>query len=181
MNLSVRSQYWRLRTSRLPFQISNRAKSHPLLPFPALPKASSDRILDWNPFYALSTLRNCSHLSPYTRWRFLLGLPPGVISLCFPASSNSFKRALLSALGSTASAFKAPAALSLRAPFCSIAFLSDFLFSAPGGGVTVRGGVATGGVFKEFAALAGCPWRELNSSLVAMLVDGCTAKLTSRT
>ncbi len=99
----------------------------------------------------------CAHLSPYTRCRFLLGLPPGVMSLCLPASSNSFSKALLNALGSIASAPEATIALSVRAP-SSVAFLSDFLFSACGGGVVLRGGVATGGVFKVFAAFVICAW-----------------------
>ena len=49
----------------------------------------------------------------------------------------------------------AAAALSLRTP-SSVAFLSDFRFSAWGGGVVLRGGVATGGVFKAAAAFAIC-------------------------
>src|SRR6187402_2478124 len=97
----------------------------------------------------------CSHLSPYTRCRFLLGLPPGVTSRCLPASSNSFNNALLSAFGSIASAPTVPVALAYRA-LSSVAFLSDFLFSPAGGGVVLRGGVATGGVFKAFEVFVIC-------------------------
>jgi len=84
----------------------------------------------------------CAHLSPYILCRFLLGLPPGVMSLCLPASSNSFSKALLNTFGSIGSETEAAVALSLRAP-SSVAFLSDFLFSAWGGGVVLRGAVAT--------------------------------------
>jgi hypothetical protein len=86
--------------------------------------------------------KTCAHLSPYTLCRFLLGLPPGVMSLCLPASSNSFSKALLNTFGSIGSETEAAVALSLRAP-SSVAFLSDFLFSAWGGGVVLRGAVAT--------------------------------------
>jgi hypothetical protein len=34
-----------------------------------------------------------------------------------------------------------------------MAFLSDFRFSPTAGGVVLRGGVATGGLFKAFAAI----------------------------
>ena len=155
MNLSVRCQYWKFRTIR--FSLPDFEQNKGPFPIHFFSATSKSLLRPKAVHFWLKSIPHreiCSHLSPYTRWRFLLGLPPGVISLCFPASSYSFKRALLSAFGSTASAFKAPTALSLRAPFCSVAFLSDFLFSAPGGGVAVRGGVATGGVFKEFAALA---------------------------
>lgn len=104
----------------------------------------------------LRNQRNRSYLSPYTLCRFRLGLPPGVISLRLPASSNSFNRALLNLFGSMASAFGV--ALLLRAMFSSTVFLSDFLFSPAGGGVALRGGVATGGVFKACAVLVICAW-----------------------
>jgi hypothetical protein len=105
------------------------------------------------------------HLSPYTLCRFLLGLPPGVISRCLPASSDSFMGALLSAFGSTESA---PVPLLLLATFSSLDFISDFRFSVAGGGVIERGGVATGGVFKEFEAFVMCAY-EMAEFVISLL------------
>jgi len=62
---------------------------------------------------------------------------------------------LLNTFGSIGSKPEAAAALSLRTP-SSVAFLSDFRFSAWAGGVVLRSGVATGGVFKAAAAFAIC-------------------------
>ena len=81
--------------------------------------------------------------------------------------------ALLSAFGSIESA---PVPLLLRATFSSLDFLSDFRFSVAGGGVIERGGVATGGVFKEFEAFAicACEIAELVISLLgAMMAAWC--------
>jgi len=51
-----------------------------------------------------------------------------------------------------------PVARSPREMLVSRVLLSDFLLSAPGGGVPVRGGVATGGVFKAFPLLIIDAW-----------------------
>jgi hypothetical protein len=76
-----------------------------------------------------------------------------------------------------ASAAGVPLALPTLAPFASSALLSDFLLSvAPSGGVEVRGGVATGGVFSAFAAfvMAALVIIELYASSLApmMMVEG---------
>lgn len=96
-----------------------------------------------------------SYLSPYTLCRFRLGLPPGVMSLCLPASSKSFS-ALLNALGSIASLFGIPAPLSLCPLLSLFVVLSDALFTVAGGGVALWDGVSTGGVLMAFATLVMC-------------------------
>jgi hypothetical protein len=93
-----------------------------------------------------------SHLSPYTRWRFLEGLLPGVTSLFLPTSSNSFMIALLSLFGSRESGL---VDLSLRATFSSFDFLSDFRFSIARG-VAEWGGVSAAGELSTFEVSVGC-------------------------
>jgi hypothetical protein len=73
--------------------------------------------------------------------------------------------ALLSAFGSTESA---PVPLLLLATFSSLDFISDFRFSVAGGGVIERGGVATGGVFKEFEAFVMCAY-EMAEFVISLL------------
>lgn len=96
--------------------------------------------------------KHFSYLSPYTRCRFLLGLPPGVISRCLPPeSSNSLIRALLSAFESIASTVERYVLLVVLVElvFSSWSFLSVILLLVVVGGVDERGGVDIGGVFKE--------------------------------
>ncbi len=95
-----------------------------------------------------------SHLSPYILCRFLLGLPPGVMSLDRPLSPNSLISALLRALGSTAASIVFDR--SLLAPLSTVVLLSIRRFSIAGGGVTVRGGVFTGGVFRALLLFEMC-------------------------
>lgn len=111
------------------------------------------------------------YLSPYTLWRFLLGLPPGVTSLVLPASSNSFSRALLNEFASIGSAPGVPLARPRFVLFSATAFLSGLRFS-PMGGVTLRGGVATGGMFSYLVVILAveCDRSELRiSSLTPMM------------
>ena len=77
--------------------------------------------------------------------------------------------ALLSAFGSIEST---PVPLSLRATFSSLDLLSDFRFSVTGGGVIERGGVATGGAFKDFEAflMCACEMAELVISLLGTMM-----------
>jgi hypothetical protein len=73
------------------------------------------------------------------------------------------------------SAVGVPVARSPRDILLSSVLLSDFLFSVAGGGVEVRGGVATGGVFKAFAAFVICAWEMVEpyvSSLAPIMTDG---------
>jgi hypothetical protein len=95
-----------------------------------------------------------SDLSPYILCLFLLGLPPGVISLDRPLSPNSLISALLRAFGSTAASIVFER--SLLAPLSTVVLLSIRRFSVAGGGVIARGGVLTGGVFSALLLFEIC-------------------------
>lgn len=116
--------------------------------------------------YWLKT-KSLAHLSPYILCLFLLGLPPGVISLVRPVSSNSFISALLSAFGSTAASIVFD--LSLRAPLSTFALLPMRRFSVAAGGVIAPGGVWTGGVLRwvVFLNRLTCEFVELGTSSAA--------------
>lgn len=72
-----------------------------------------------------------SYLSPYTRCRFLFGLPPGVTSLCLLTVSSNFSKALCKSVAFSGSPPGLPE--SLRAEFVP-PLLSSSLFSANSGG-----------------------------------------------
>lgn len=73
-----------------------------------------------------------------------------------------------------ASAPGVPLALPRCALFSAIAFRSDFRFSPTIGGVVLRGGVATGGVFRAFAAslMLACDIRDSAGSFAPILETG---------
>lgn len=108
-----------------------------------------------------------AHLSPYILCLFLLGLPPGVISLVRPVSSNSFISALLSAFGSIATSIVFD--LSLRAPLSTFVLLPVRRFSVAAGGVIAPGGGWTGGVLRwvVFLNRLTCELEELATSSAA--------------
>lgn len=86
-----------------------------------------------------------------------------------PESSNSLKRALLNAFGSTEES--APFDLSPRVPLSTVPGLSLRRFSVAGGGVEVRYGVTTEGVILlGFACVSGIMY-VLSSSLEAMVSE----------
>jgi len=94
------------------------------------------------------SVHGLAYLSPYTRCLFLLGLPPGVISLCcFPASSNSFCNALLSTLGSSCGILPLSVRLLVACSYRMFSVRrSDLRFSMLRDGDCARGGVLEVGV-----------------------------------